>query len=558
MKPFLSILLSFLFPLLLCSQSYNFYRGNIHAHTAYSDGNKDGGSCDTPYESFIYAKDALQFDFLGISEHNHSGAGMSLSSYSKGLAEADSANDDSSFVSMYGMEWGTISGGGHVVIYGVDSLIGWEAGDYHIYNAKTDYDSIFRKVAGRSNAFAYLAHPDISDYDSICYKPRKAVYDQAIIGLAVRSGSAFSEDTTYSDPSSSSYYARYKDLLGLGYHLGPGIDHDNHYTTFGKHTPARLVVLATELTKEKIFEALQQSRFYASDDWNVEVDFTVNGSYMGSKLEENADPSFKVNVYDPDTTDSIKYIRLKHGVPGSGNNPLSAATSNDDTSLTYTHSINDGDEYYYYLEIRQYDDDMIYSAPVRFKKNTTLPMELIEFEAEPEGEAVQFSWATAAEVNNDYFKVQRSLNGIDFNTIGKLEAAGNSNTLKQYGFEYEEESKGTIYYRLKQVDFNGKSSTSDLLHLTFTQEGNGDMDFQVNHTGNSLDIEIDSKIKDQVDIRLHDLSGKLIYSRKTAINRGRQHFQIPLENYSKGMLMLRIIAERTGSSVAKKIIAPGN
>jgi hypothetical protein len=67
-------------------------------------------------------------DYLGISEHNHysstNNPGMHVADFSKGLYQADTANADGSFVCMFGFEWGVISNGGHVVTYGMPSLVG--------------------------------------------------------------------------------------------------------------------------------------------------------------------------------------------------------------------------------------------------------------------------------------------------------------------------------------------------------------------------------------------------------------------------------------------------
>ena len=79
------------------SQTLNYYFGNLHAHTAYSDGNKDAATSgvSTPSASYAYAKLSQNFDFLGISEHNHyssaNNPGMFLSLYAPGLAQAAAA-----------------------------------------------------------------------------------------------------------------------------------------------------------------------------------------------------------------------------------------------------------------------------------------------------------------------------------------------------------------------------------------------------------------------------------------------------------------------------------
>src|SRR5690606_11608017 len=100
----------------------NYYFGNLHAHSSYSDGNRDSSTL-TPIDDYTSAANSLCMDFLGISDHNHftatSNPGMLLAKYHQGLADAASfnaANPD--FLALYGMEWGVQNNGGHVLIYG--------------------------------------------------------------------------------------------------------------------------------------------------------------------------------------------------------------------------------------------------------------------------------------------------------------------------------------------------------------------------------------------------------------------------------------------------------
>ena len=91
---------------ILKSQTLNYYYGNLHAHSSYSDGNKDSATSllTKPIQDFNYAKNSQNIDFYGISEHNHSGAGMySRTLYRNGYRDAQAATIDGSFVALYGM-----------------------------------------------------------------------------------------------------------------------------------------------------------------------------------------------------------------------------------------------------------------------------------------------------------------------------------------------------------------------------------------------------------------------------------------------------------------------
>jgi PKD repeat protein len=358
----------------LNAQTYNYYYGNIHAHTSYSDGNQDSATSNMtkPLQAFNYAKNAQHIDFYGISEHNHYAAGMTNPmNYYQGIADALTATT-SSFVALYGMEWGIISGGGHVIVYGCDSLIGWDNTGYDVYVAKNDYAKLWNKINEQPNAFGYLAHPANTDYDNLFTTAVNLSADNAIVGLAARNGPANSTNSTYSNPSTGNYITRYNDALKRGYHLGVGLDHDSHNSVFGKQTAGRLVVMATSLTRSDILDAFRHMRFYSSDDWNAKVNFTINNNPMGSMLSYTGTPTIVASVMDADVSETVSSIVVYYGVPGSGNNPTILTTVTNTASLSYTHNLANNSSYYYYLKITQADGNIIWTSPIWYTRNDAL------------------------------------------------------------------------------------------------------------------------------------------------------------------------------------------
>jgi hypothetical protein len=356
------------------AQTLNHYFGNMHAHTSYSDGNKDSLSSGmtTPLQGFNYAKQSTQIDFYGISEHNHYSAGMpSPIYYQKGLADANTATVDGQFVAMYGMEWGVISSGGHMLVYGFDSLCGWDFGPQEIYVPEADYTKLYSVINRKHNSFAYMAHPQNDDYNNLLNQTYNANADAAIVGMAMRSGPAFSTNSSYSNPTTSNYLSRYNDALKRGYHVGPGIDHDTHNSVFGRQTAARLVVLAPLLNRSEIYNAFRQSRFYASDDWNVEVTFTIQNQAMGSIITNAGNPTLNVSINDPDG-ENVNSITVYSGVAGSGNTATQLTSVNSTGNLTYTHTATNNLNYYYYLYIVQADGDKIWTAPIWYTRNDNI------------------------------------------------------------------------------------------------------------------------------------------------------------------------------------------
>ena len=372
---------SFITTYTVAQTNYTTYYGNLHAHSAYSDGNKDNANA-TPTDNYTFAHTALCFDFLGISEHNHfsstNNPGMLLPLYALGMQQAQVyTNAHPGFVALFGMEWGVISNGGHVVLYGIDSLIGWETlstgNNYDIFVAKSDYQGpsgLFQQIVDRknTNAFATLAHPNSSDYNNLFYGTYNSIADSAVVGVAVESGPAFSSDTTYTDaPSNMSYLPYYMQALAKGYHVGPTIDHDNHYMTFGKTNTSRLAILAKQLNKTAILEAMRKRRFFATQDCDTKLMLSINQEDMGSIANGTLVPSITISATDPTSPNAIPAITIMKGIPGSGILATSLLTSNGSTLNFIDTSLYAGNEAYYYADVTINGKRSI-SAPIWYRR----------------------------------------------------------------------------------------------------------------------------------------------------------------------------------------------
>lgn len=378
MKCLLSFLLFIGVSLNADSQTLNYYYGNLHSHTDYSDGNKDKATSgvSTPSASYAYAKLSQHFDFLGISEHNHyssaNNPGMLLAKYAMGLSEAAAATTPT-FLCLYGMEWGvsTQTNSGHVLVYGFNQLIGWEmvssAPNYDIYNDKLDYDGLFNKIKNNPNAFCTLAHPDSYEFGNLLNQSYSAAKDSAIVGSVFRNGLANDASASYNAFPATDYSWYYRKLLAKGYHVGISYDHDNHYTNFGRGNAGRLVIMAPSLTEASLYYAMKNMHFYASEDWNCKIDFKINSSIMGDSTSGIVRPTINVvhNDQDGETADSIK---IWSGIEGSGFN----ATVTSIVKATNTMAFTDngqvaGTNKYYFVEVVQGDGDRIISSPIWYR-----------------------------------------------------------------------------------------------------------------------------------------------------------------------------------------------
>jgi hypothetical protein len=518
------------------AQAYHYYFGNIHAHSSYSDGNKDApaGAIQTPAKNYEFARDSYNFNFFGISEHNHSGAGMQLADYKKGLADADSCNRNGQFICMYGMEYGVINNGGHVVIYGIDSLIGWEDGNYNIYSPEYDYSSLWRIVAGKPNAFATLAHPENTDYNNLLTASYSDTADMAIFGCAVRSGSAFSQTTDYSDgPPSTTYTSYFRKLLAAGYKLGPTLDHDNHYTTFGRTAQSRTVVLAEALNRDSIMAAYRAMRFYASDDWNTQVNFTINGYPLGSTINVTGNPTINISVTDPDITDTTSSIKLYYGVPGSNTLSTVLTSNSNNNNLTFVHNINAASSFYYYAEITQKDGDKIWTTPIWVTKAyTLLAIDATTLKGSQKQEVIELD---ADLTNTDYTQVEleKSFKGSDYLTIAML--SGSAQIKNRITFVDHYPVAGHQYYRLKFTRKDGTITYSSVAAVIFTDKTFALTALYPNPAVQKVNYTINAKKSARAICKMYDADGRLVSTSGKDIVAGANVISQSVETLSKGL-----------------------
>jgi len=97
--------------------------------------------------------------------------------------------------------------------------------------------------------------------------------------------------------------------------------------------------------------------------------------------------------------------------------------------------------------------------------SSALPVDLLYFKGEQKGREHLLYWETASEINSDYFSVEHSSTGIDFRPVGEVLSQGNSNIIHAYHFSYSPQSEGVHYYRLRQVDVDGRFEYSSVISI---------------------------------------------------------------------------------------------
>lgn len=119
------------------------------------------------------------------------------------------------------------------------------------------------------------------------------------------------------------------------------------------------------------------------------------------------------------------------------------------------------------LEERKNEFIAQYGYDVAAYASVVMPIELVYFEAYNSGDQVYFKWQTATELNNDYFTIECSTDAEDFEPLATVQGSGTTNYTVDYDYQYRLNYVGTMYYRLKQTDYDGSSTYSKTEAVTF-------------------------------------------------------------------------------------------
>lgn len=180
--------------------------------------------------------------------------------------------------------------------------------------------------------------------------------------------------------------------------------------------------------------------------------------------------------------------------------------------------------------------------------NQVLPVEWTSFKGEFEQSAVRLIWTTATEINNDYFAIQRSNNGLDFSTVGKVAGSGTSDSQIDYLYIDQNPMPGINYYRLKQVDFDGRADYSEIVTVDAFFKSTSTFNMYPNPALDVLNVFL--PIKGDYEIGIVDFMGRLMLCKK--IEGGLEH-KLDIRFCTPGIYVVRTSGENV-NMVSKLIV----
>jgi hypothetical protein len=179
--------------------------------------------------------------------------------------------------------------------------------------------------------------------------------------------------------------------------------------------------------------------------------------------------------------------------------------------------------------------------------SSSLPIELFKFTAKLKDNHVLLDWSTASEQNNDFFTIEKSADGINWEAIGNMKGAGTTNIKQHYSFLDENAYQGLNYYRLKQTDYNKEFEYSYIIDLNTIQQKTDGLILYPNPADQTLSVY---GVTEPQNVYLINQLGEYINSAVTNITSSR--VQIDTKNLVNGIYFIEV--NTSTERLTKKII----
>jgi len=186
-----------------------------------------------------------------------------------------------------------------------------------------------------------------------------------------------------------------------------------------------------------------------------------------------------------------------------------------------------------------------FSPYVIVRSNAPLPVELLNFTANCNDDKVIIKWTTATEINNDYFTIERSQDGLTWETLFTVLGAGNSNSPLEYKHFDNSPISGTAYYRLKQTDYDGSYKYFEPVEVNCNDEESGDpvISLYPNPFSSDIVLDIQNFSEDSANIILYDILGNKVMEKNISKSNIPDHkLTLELDALSFGVYTLTFVS----------------
>ncbi len=170
-----------------------------------------------------------------------------------------------------------------------------------------------------------------------------------------------------------------------------------------------------------------------------------------------------------------------------------------------------------------------------------LPVELTRLTAvAAPNRSVRVEWATASEKNADYFEVQRSADGREFVSLGRVQAHGTTSVANRYSFVDGKPVAGLGYYRLRQVDLDGAARLSDIVTVRTGAPLAGALEAWPVPVENTLNLRLTAPVSGMATVRVLELQGRTVLVQPATLSVGQTEIVVPTANLASGTYMIEV------------------
>ncbi|MEI7597605.1 MAG: hypothetical protein WCK02_17800 [Bacteroidota bacterium] len=184
--------------------------------------------------------------------------------------------------------------------------------------------------------------------------------------------------------------------------------------------------------------------------------------------------------------------------------------------------------------------------------NDGLPIQLVDFSAKFIDEKVLLYWQTASEIENDYFSIEKSADAKNFELVKNITGAGYSNSIITYNEIDDNPYRGVSYYRLKQTDYNGESTFSNIIAVYNSKNSSLDVKI-ITYNDNNFLIEASNFEGEYICFEIFNISGEQLYSKFFYVNKNCCLIKINCVEFIKGSIYIARVFDNN-EEIVEKII----
>ena len=186
-----------------------------------------------------------------------------------------------------------------------------------------------------------------------------------------------------------------------------------------------------------------------------------------------------------------------------------------------------------------------------------LPITLISFEIKSyKKDQVKLEWISVSEINNAFYTIERSTDGLNFKSIANIDGAGNSDGTLSYSHVDLNPTSGISYYRLKQTDFNGEFTYSEIRSVKIEREFVAEYKAYPNPIaqGETLRIGLTLDRDQSLQLTFLNTRGQLVAREVRDVLATQAYIEVNTDKLSRGLNLIRILDENKNLTTLKVII----